>query len=66
MKDENFKLSELPYERITIESFEKEASEIIKEFNAAKNGEEQFLVHKKYYTLMEKVQYCNDFSSNET
>lgn len=55
MKDEKFKLSELPYERITIESFDKEASEIINEFNAANNGEEQFLVHKKYYTLIEKV-----------
>lgn len=55
MKNENFKLSELPYERITIESFEKEALEIIKDFNAAENGEEQFLVHKKYYTLIEKV-----------
>ncbi|BCZ48383.1 oligoendopeptidase F [Clostridium gelidum] len=55
MKNENFKLSELPYERITIESFEKEALEIVKDFNAAENGEEQFLVHKKYYTLIEKV-----------
>jgi M3 family oligoendopeptidase len=55
MKNENFKLSELPYERITIEAFEKEASEITKEFNNAKDGEEQFLVHKKYYNLMAKV-----------
>lgn len=55
MKYENFKLSELPYERIDIDSFENEASAIIKEFNAAKNGEEQFLVHKKYYDLIEKV-----------
>jgi M3 family oligoendopeptidase len=55
MEDENFKLSELPYERITIESFEKEALEIIKEFKTAQNGEEQFLVHKKYYALMSKV-----------
>lgn len=55
MKYDNFKLSELPYERIDIDSFEKEASEIIKEFNAAKDGEEQFLVHKKYYKLIKKV-----------
>ena len=55
MKDDKFKLSELPYERITIESFDKDASEIINEFNAANSGEEQFLVHKKYYTLIEKV-----------
>ena len=55
MTDENFKLSKLPYERITIESFDKEALEIIKDFNAAKDGEEQFLVHKKYYDLIVKV-----------
>lgn len=55
MADENFILSELPYERITIEAFEKEASEITKEFNAAKDGAEQFLAHKKYYSLMAKV-----------
>ncbi|WP_160691958.1 M3 family oligoendopeptidase [Clostridium sp. C2-6-12] len=55
MEKENFKLSKLPYERIKIEDFEKEALEIIKEFNEAKDGEEQFLVHKKYYNLMIKV-----------
>lgn len=55
MAEENFKLSELPYERITIEAFEKEGSEITKEFNAAKDGAEQFLAHKKYYSLMAKV-----------
>lgn len=53
--EENFKLTELPYERITIESFEKEAEKIIEGFKAAKSGEEQFLVHEKYYTLMEKM-----------
>lgn len=55
MAEENFKLSELPYERITIEAFDKEASEITKEFNAARDGAEQFLAHKKYYSLMAKV-----------
>lgn len=55
MKNENFKLSELPYERITIESFEKETTEILKEFNAAQSGEEQFSVHKKYYGVMGKI-----------
>lgn len=55
MEKENFKLSKLPYERIKIEDFQKEALEIVKEFNEAKDGEEQFLVHKKYYNLMTKV-----------
>ncbi len=55
MSDENFKLSEIAYERVTIESFEKEASEIISQFKSAKTGEEQFAVHKKYYALTDKV-----------
>lgn len=55
MVDENFKLSTLPYERVSIESFEKEASQIIKAFKAAKNGEEQYKVHKKYHILMDKM-----------
>ena len=55
MNEENFTLSQLPYERITMEAFEKEAAEIIKNFNAAQSGEEQFLVHKEYYALMGKV-----------
>lgn len=55
MKEEKFKLSELPYERIRIEDFEKEANHIINSFNEAKSGEEQFLVHKEYYKLIKKV-----------
>lgn len=55
MQNENFILSELPYERITIEAFENEASQIAKEFNDAEDGAEQFLAHKKYYGLMAKV-----------
>lgn len=52
---ENFKLSELPYSRIRIEDFEKEAENIITKFKEAKSGEEQFSVHKEYYTLIKKV-----------
>ena len=55
MKEENFKLSELPYERIIIEDFEKEAENIINRFNEAKSGEEQFEVHKEYYALVKKA-----------
>ena len=51
MTESNFKLSTLPYKRITIESFEKEGKEILKEFKEAKSGEQQFLAHKKYYEL---------------
>lgn len=52
---ENFKLSELSYSRIRIEDFEKEAENIITKFKEAKSGEEQFSVHKEYYTLIKKV-----------
>lgn len=52
---ENFKLSELPYSRIKIEDFEKEAENITTKFKEAKSGEEQFSVHKEYYTLIKKV-----------
>ncbi|WP_315066424.1 M3 family oligoendopeptidase [uncultured Clostridium sp.] len=52
---ESFKLSELPYERVKIETFEKEASGIINEFTEAKSGEKQFEIHKRYYSLMNKV-----------
>ena len=52
---EDFKLSSLPYERITIEAFEAEGKKILKEFQEAKTGEEQFEAHKKYYTLVKKM-----------
>lgn len=52
---EDFKLSSLPYERVTIEAFEAEGKEILKEFKEAKTGEEQFEVHKKYYSLIKKM-----------
>lgn len=52
---EDFKLSSLPYERITIEAFEAEGKKILKEFKEAKTGEEQFEAHKKYYTLVKKM-----------
>lgn len=55
MAQNNFKLSTLPYERVTIESFEKEGQKIIREFKDSKSGEEQFLVHKKYYELTKKM-----------
>lgn len=55
MAEDNFKLGSLPYERITIESFEDEGRKILNKFKEAKSGEEQFVVHKKYYELIEKM-----------
>lgn len=55
MTENNFKLSTLPYERITIESFEDDGKKILNKFKKAKSGEEQFEVHKKYYELIEEM-----------
>ena len=52
---ENFKLTSLPYERVTIEDFQEEGKKILKEFKEAQSGEEQFEVHKKYYKLSNKM-----------
>ena len=52
---ENFKLTSLPYERVTIEAFQEEGKKILKEFKEAQSGEEQFEVHKKYYKLINKM-----------
>lgn len=52
---ENFKLTSLPYERVTIEASQEEGKKILKEFKEAQSGEEQFEVHKKYYKLINKM-----------
>ncbi|MBE6048934.1 MAG: M3 family oligoendopeptidase [Clostridium sp.] len=51
----DFKLSTLPYERITIEAFEAEGKDILRKFKEAKSGEEQFEIHKKYYKLIKEM-----------
>ncbi len=49
------KFKEMPYERVDFEKVQKEAAAIMEAFDAAKSGEEQFEVHKKYYELTERV-----------
>ena len=49
------KFKDMPYERVDFERVKEEMDEIIKEFDAAKNGEEQFEAHKKYYSLSDRV-----------
>lgn len=49
------KFKDMPYERVDFDRVKKEMDEIIEEFDAAKNGEEQFEVHKKYYALSDRV-----------
>ena len=55
MTENNFKLSTLPYKRVTIEDFEANGKNLIEEFKNAKSGEEQFEVHKKYYSLIKEM-----------
>lgn len=49
------KFKDMPYERVDFDRVKKEMDEIMEEFDAAKNGEEQFEVHKKYYALSDRV-----------
>lgn len=52
---EMMKFKDLPYERAVYEEAEKEYHKVMEEFKAAKSGEEQFGVHKKYYALRNKI-----------
>lgn len=45
----------MPYERIDFAKVQEEMGELIRELEAAKSGEEQFEVHKKYYALTDRV-----------
>lgn len=49
------KFKDMPYERVDFAQFEKEMHALISEFEAARSGEEQFAVHKKYYALINDV-----------
>lgn len=49
------KFKDMPYERVDFKKVEKEMQQLMAEFDAAKNGEEQFEVHKKYYELTDRV-----------
>lgn len=49
------KFKDMPYERVDFEKVAEEFKTIMQEFDAAKSGEEQFEVHKKYYDLTDRV-----------
>ena len=49
------KFKDMPYERVDFEKVAEEFKAIMQEFDAAKSGEEQFEVHKKYYDLTDRV-----------
>ena len=49
------KFSQMPYERADLKAAGQKIAELAKELKAAKSGEEQFEIHKKYYELCNKV-----------
>lgn len=46
------KFQEMSYERLDLEEIKAQFADLMKEFDEAKSGEEQFAVHQKYYKLM--------------
>lgn len=49
------KFKDMPYQRVDFDQVEKEMTTLMEEFDAAKSGEEQFEVHKRYYELTDRV-----------
>ena len=49
------KFKDMPYQRVDFDEVEKQMRALMEEFDAAKDGEEQFAVHQKYYALTDKV-----------
>ena len=49
------RFQDMPYERIDFAKVQEEMGELIRELDAAKSGEEQFEVHKRYYALTDRV-----------
>lgn len=49
------KFKDMPYERVNFEKVTEEFKQIMEAFDAAKSGEEQFEVHKRYYELTDRV-----------
>ncbi len=49
------KFHEMPYERVDFTKVEAQIKELMADFNAAKSGEEQFEVHKRFYKLVDEV-----------
>ncbi len=50
------KFKDMPYTRVQFEDVETKMNELMEEFKAAKSGEEQFEVHKKYYALTSEIE----------
>lgn len=49
------KFQDMPYERVDFNRVEEEMNALMKEFEEAGSGEEQFAVHQKFYELTDRV-----------
>lgn len=49
------KFSEMPYERIGLEEMQEGFEDLIRRLGEAKSGEEQFAIHKEYYTFSNHI-----------
>ncbi len=49
------KFKDMPYQRVDFDEVERQMRALMEEFDAAKDGEEQFAIHQKYYALTDKV-----------
>lgn len=58
------KFQDMPYQRIDFKKEKEQLRSLMEEFKTAKNGEEQFEVHKKYYNLINRIQTQASLASN--
>ena len=49
------RFEEMPYERVDLENVQKEFAQLMKEFDEAASGEQQFAVHQKFYTFSDHI-----------
>ena len=50
------KFKDMPYTRVDFEQVKEELKQLMEALKAAKDGEEQFEIHKKFYKLNDRVQ----------
>ncbi len=50
------KFQDMPYKRVDFAEIQKRFQNLMEEFQNAKSGEEQFEIHKKYYSLTDDVE----------
>ena len=50
------KFQDMPYKRVDFAEIQNRFQDLMKEFQNAQSGEEQFEIHKKYYSLTDDVE----------